>query len=314
MSLPPTYSRRKRQAQATDDVYVYDQVPQRVRVQVVQILSEGLGSKYYRHGDYTKTAKIYDNLCRQMSKELGVHELYPQANLDKRLTFFGWLEQEQEIDNWLDGVELALKAVDGVVRGNIDELRYDVETKPDVVIAELNARLREAGLGYAFVDGIIIRKDSEFLHKEAVLPVLRLLKDQRFAAVNKEFREAHEAFRHGRLEDCIVNCGKALESVLRVIGTSRNWPTKDSDPASKLIQTAVEAGFLPSYLQASLNHLRSLIESSTPTIRNKMGGHGSGLTPRTVPHHLASFQLHQTAAVIMFLAEQDAQLKAADDG
>ena len=147
-----------------------------------------------------------------------------------------------------------------------------------------------------------------------MLPVLRLLKDQRFAAANKEFREAHEAFRHGRLEDCIVNCGKALESVLKVIDTSRNWPTKGSDPASKLIQTGVEAGFLPSYLQASLNHLRSLIESSTPTIGNKMGGHGSGLTPRTVPHHLASFQLHQTAAVIMFLAEQDAQLKAADDG
>jgi AbiJ N-terminal domain 4 len=279
----------------------------------VQVLSEGLGSQYYRNGDYTKVAQIYDYLCRQMSKELGVHQLHPQWNSDNRLAFFGWLEDEQEVDNWLDGVELALKTVDGFVRGNIDELRRDVQTKPDAVIAELNARLREASLGYEFVDGIIIRKDSEFLHKEAVLPVLWLLKDQRFAAANKEFREAHEAFRHGRLEDCIVSCGKALESVLKVIGTSRNWAIKDSDPASKLIQTAAAAGFLPSYLHASLNHLRSLIESSTPTIRNKMGGHGAGSTPRTVPRHLASFQLHQTAAVIVFLAEQDAQLKAANN-
>ena len=39
MSLPPTYSRRKREAEGkSDDVYVYDRVPQNVRVQVVQIL------------------------------------------------------------------------------------------------------------------------------------------------------------------------------------------------------------------------------------------------------------------------------------
>src|SRR6185312_12668450 len=103
---------------------------------------------------------------------------------------------------------------------------------------------------------------------------------------------------HDRFEDCIVGCGKALESVLKVIGTSRGWQIKDNDPASRLIQAAIGAGFLPSYSQTALNHLRGLIESSTPTIRNKMGGHGAGGTPRTVPPHLASFQLHQTAAVI----------------
>ena len=143
MSLLPTYSRRKRQAQANDDVYVYDQIPKRVRVQVVQILSEGLGSQYYRNGDYTKVARIYDYLCTQMSKELGVHQLHPEGNSDNRLAFFGWLEGEQEVDYWLDGVELALKTVDNFVRRNIDELRRDVQTEPDAAIAELNARLRE---------------------------------------------------------------------------------------------------------------------------------------------------------------------------
>jgi tetratricopeptide (TPR) repeat protein len=306
MPLPSIYSRRKRQAQAVDDVYIYDQISKRVRVQVVQILSDGLGSDYYRNGDYTESAKIYDELCRQMSRELGVHELYPSEAGDNRLVFLCWLEREQVIDNWLDGVELALKAVDRFVRGNIGALRRDIRMMPDAVIAELNARLREAGLGYEYIDGIIISKDSEFLHREAVLPALRLLKDERFEAADKEFREAHEAFRQNRLEDCIVGCCKALESVLKVIGISRGWEIKENDPASKLIQAAVEAGFLPSYSQTALNHLRGLIESSTPTIRNKMGGHGAGETIRTIPRHLASFQLHQTAAVVLFLAEQDA--------
>jgi hypothetical protein len=106
-----------------------------------------------------------------------------------------------------------------------------------------------------------------------------------------------------------VNCGKALESVLKVIGASRKWQIKDNDTANKLIQAAVTAEFLPQYLQASVTHLIGLITSSTPTVRNKMGGHGAGTTRRTVPRHLASFQLHQTAAVILFLAEQDAHLK-----
>jgi hypothetical protein len=136
-----------------------------------------------------------------------------------------------------------------------------------------------------------------------------LLNNTRFAAADKEFREAHEAFRHGRLEDCIVGCGKALESVLKVIGASRKWAINDNDTANKLIQAAVGAGFLPSYSQAALDHLSGLIGSSTPTVGNKVGGHGAGGAPRAVPRHLASFQLHQTAAVILFLAEQDAHLK-----
>lgn len=293
MVLRSTYSRRKRQAQTTDDVYNYDQIPIRVRIQVVQILSEGIGKTYYYgSGNLSKAARIYDSLCREMSKELGVHSLHSAQPHDNRRAFLGWLESEPDTDNWLDGLELALQYIDGLVRNNLDELRYDVERKPDAVIAELNARLQEAALGYEYVGGVIIRKDSEFIHKEAVLPALLLLKDDRFDAADKEFREAHEAFRQGRLEDCIVNCGKALESVLKVIGTSRRWPIKDHDPGSRLIQAAVGAGFLASYSQPALNHLSGLIESSTPTIRNKMGGHGAGATPRTVPGHLASFQLH----------------------
>jgi hypothetical protein len=39
----------------------------------------------------------------------------------------------------------------------------------------------------------------------------------------------------------IVSCGKAFESALKVKGGKRNWPIKENDPASKLIQAAVEA-------------------------------------------------------------------------
>lgn len=308
MSLPPTYSRRKREAEGKiDDVYVYDRVPQKVRVQVVQILRDGLGH-YYSHGDYTPTARVYDFLHKQTCRELGVHQLSTNDTGRQDLSFFNWLEREENVDQWLDGLERALICVDRFIRQNWDRVRSSVESKPDDIISELNARLREAAVGYEFTGGMIIRKDSEFIHRDVVVPTLQVLKDPRFTAADREFREAHQAFRHGRLEDCIVNCGKALESVLKVIGGARRWPIKDNDPASRLIQAAVDAGFLASYWQAALTHLRGLFESSTPTIRNKLGGHGAGSIPRTIPTHLASFQLHQTAAVILFLAEQDAHL------
>ena len=307
MSLLPTYSRRKREAEGkVEDVYVYDRVPQKVRVQVVQILRDGLGP-YYKRGNYTRTASVYDYLYKQTCRELGVHCL-PLGDAKKDQSFFSWLEEEQNIDHWLDGVEQALMCIDRYVRDNWNDIKYLAESAPDNVISELNARLREAAVGYEFSEGIIIRKDSEIIHKKVVIPTLRLLSRPQFSAADGEFREAHEAFRHDRLEDCIVNCGKALESVLKVIGTARGWPIKDNDTASRLIQAAVDAGFLAAYSKTALNHLRGLIESSTPTIRNKMGGHGAGAVPRSIPMHLASFQLHQTAAVILFLAEQDAHL------
>jgi hypothetical protein len=307
MSLPPTYSRRKREAEKTgEDVYVYDHIPQKVRVQVVQILGDGLG-RYYHLSHHTPISPVYDALNKHMCRELGVYSL-SSVEGNKEHAFFSWLQKEENVEYWLDGLEQALIWIDGFIRKNWSRFQHWINSTPDETISELNARLREAGLGYEFSGGTLIRKDSEIIHRDVVIPVLHLLKAPKFAAADKEFREAHEAFRHGRLEECIAKCGNALESVLKVIGHARKWTIKDTDTAKALIQAGIKDGFLAPYLDATLTHLRCLIESSTPTLRNKEGGHGAGLTPRVVPPHLASFQLHQTAAVILFLAEQDAAL------
>ena len=320
MSLPPTYSRRKRQAERTGaDVYVYDQVPNKVRVQVVQILREGLGpysGHGYTHNHFSPnqyvlpTAEGYDYLYNFMCKELGQEQLLHREPNPKDRAFLEWLRQVPNIDYWVVGVEQALLYIDVVIRSNLEFLKLNVGMvrTPDEIISELNARLQEGKVGYEYSEGMMVRKDSEIIHRDVVIPVLHLLKDPRFAAANKEFREAHEAFRHGRRDDCIAKCGNALESVLKVIGHARKWSIKGDDTASRLIRKGIEAGFLAPYSESMLNHLQGLIESSTPTYRNREGGHGAGLTPRVVLPHLASFQLHQTAAVILFLAEQDAAL------
>lgn len=305
MALPPIYSRRKRQAKtAGPDVYDYDAIPTRVRVQVVQLIQAGLGNSDYGNQYHNQPNPGYNHIVTTMRREVGVHKLVDSYANDFRIELLTWLQQEQNIDHWLDGVELSLRVIDKFVRNNPDTQVYRPSQTPDEVIDEFNGRIQEAAVGYQYVSGEIIRVDSQHIYEEMVLPVLRLLNDPIFEAANSEYRSAHEAFRHGRLEDCLVDCGKALESVLKVIGRKRGWTFNDADPASKLIQAAVDAGFLAAYSQAGLNHLRGLIESSTPTVRNKMAAHGAGAKPRVIPRHLAAFQLHQTAAVILYLSEQ----------
>lgn len=307
MPLPDTYLRRKLQINATIDIYEYAHIPKKVRIQVYQIFQDGLGS-YYRGGERTPSAGLYDQLVLSLRRELGVHEL---AKFTKNAfeEFYEWFEVEPDTDYWLVAIELVLRLIDRAIRENAERFRFCVKVKPDAAIEEFNARLREAAIGYQYVNGDIVRVDSFPIHAEVVLPALALLADPKFQAANQEYRNAHHAHRMGKQDDCVVNCGRAFESVLKIIGAERGWDIKPNDTASKLIKASVDAGFLAAYHDGPLNSLRGLIEGSAPTIRNKEGGHGGGTKPIVVPEHLAAYQLHQTAAVILFLAEQDRILR-----
>jgi hypothetical protein len=306
VALPQTFSRRKRQAQADRiDVYQYDTVPQRLRVQSVQIIHDGLGEYYGGvHRTRTATADLYDFIVKSLRREAAVHELVRNSS-DARSELFAWLQSTPDVDDWLDAVELSIFSIDKGVRSHWHELRHEVEAKPDDVVEELNARFLEEGFGYQYVGGAMIRVDAEVVHNEIVLPALRLLRDERFKSADQEYRDAHAAYRHGNFQDSLVGCARALESVLKVIGTERGWGIENTDTTRKLILAATTHGFLAPFHQSALTHLVGLIESSVPTVRNKVGGHGAGTEERVVPRHLAAYQLHQTAAVILFLVEQD---------
>lgn len=302
MSLMPLFSRRKREATGMAEVYQYDAIPQRLRVQLVQIINDGIG-KYYGH-EYSgaNPAGVWRFINKTMCRELGVFTL--ARNVDnKQEDFDAWLLNVQSVDDFIDGLELCLKAINTVVR---DARHFDfqvADATPDKAIAEANARMKEAGFGYRFESNEIIRVDSEFIHSEAVVPALKLLGTSKYSTANQEFREAHEAYRQGRNEDCLIGCAKSFESVLKIIAKDRRWPVKETDTAKALLDGAFSAGFLSAEVQQGFNSLRSLLESGIPTPRNKSAGHGAGTKKRNVPDRLAAFQLHQTASAILFLAE-----------
>jgi hypothetical protein len=298
MALPDFYRRRKRANQPGRDVYQYTDFPNHLRVQVVQIFNEAIGPANYN----SASSKAFKAIVEILRKEFGVFDLHPDYNDEYHTELFNWLLNEPDIDKLLEGIEVTLRIIDRHVRDQ-DYQFPNRKSDPDEAIAEFNARLLEAGVGFQYDGGDIIQMDSLHLHAEVVLPALRLIADPDFASVDEEYREAHQHFRSAEYETCLVDCGKAFESCLKIIGTKRRWDFKPTDPASKLIAAAYSSGFIPTYLQAEFTALRSLLESGVPTVRNKQGGHGAGATPRVVPKELAALQLHQTAAVIVFLIE-----------
>jgi hypothetical protein len=121
---------------------------------------------------------------------------------------------------------------------------------------------------------------------------------------------AYEHFRHGNKQEALVDCCKCFESTMKVICTKRNWPfDPNRATVSALVQICFDNDLIPSYWQTHFNGLRSILESSIATPRNRQGGHGAGAAPAPdIPNELVAYVLHMTASTVLFLAEAEKTL------
>ena len=301
------FSKRQRQARGEmPDVYVYDELPQALRVQIVHIIQDAFGVDQY--GTHN-AAKAYEFVKQTLCREYGLFELikYPQSDTESVFKFF---LAEESIERALDVVELCFKVISSFIPGD-HNYRYNTDRKLDgeEAVTELNERFKEHGIGYQFESNELIRLDSDFLHAEAVKPALMILRGEGFKGANEEFLLAHEHYRHGRHKECLVDALKAFESTMKAICKIHRWPSQPNDTAKNLINICLNQGLLPSYLESQFGSLRSLLESGVPTVRNKLGGHGQGADPTVVPEYLARYTLNLTATSILFLVEAHAAIK-----
>ena len=216
--------------------------------------------------------------------------------------------QERNVERVIDAVELSFQFIDKVTRDYNYLNRRNASEMADIAINELNNRFKEHGIGYQYTNGQIIRTDSEFIHSEIVKPALILLGQSHYAGAQEEFLKAHEHYRKGNAKEALSECLKAFESVMKAICDKRRWQYGSNATAKPLIQACFDNGLLDPFWQSHYSSLRSLLESGVPTGRNKLGGHGQGTTPTTVPDHLVAYMLHMTASAIVFLAEAEKNL------
>ena len=279
--------RQKRLRGEMHDVYVYDDLPNPLRVQIVHIWKDTI--QQYKF--------IVDTLCR----EYGVFILADMSSpvytgiREYQAEFFKFFLEEENIEKVLDAVELSFQYIE----------HHYVQERADDRIKELNQRFKEHGVGYQFTNGQIIRIDSEFTHTEIVKPALRLLGQKQYAGAQQEFLKAHEHYRKGNAKEALNECLKAFESVMKAICDKRGWSYSNTASAKPLIQVCFDKGLIPSFWQSHYSSLRNLLESSVPTGRNKLSGHGQGTTPEAVPDHLVAYMLNMTASAIVFLSEAE---------
>lgn len=301
MGVFDLFSKRQKRARGeVPDVYVYDSLPQPLRVQIVHIIKDAFGVDDYG-SDHA--AKVYEFVNQTLCREFGVFQLIKYPESDQHAVFNFFL-QEESVEHSLDVVELCFRLIQ-IHIGEDDSYQYHTKRKinADDALAELNERFKEHGVGYQFESGEIIRVDSQFLHAEAVKPTLAVLRDKNFKGANEEFLKAHEHYRHGRYKECLVDALKAFESTMKTICSLRSWPTQQTDTAKNLIATCMSNGLFPAYFDSQFSSIRSLLESGVPTVRNKNGGHGQGAAPVAVPEYLARYTLNLTATTILFMVE-----------
>lgn len=307
MAIYDIFSKRQRRLRGeVPDVYTYDKISDALRTQIVHILFDALGGREsYWHG---QVRWAYESICDTLCREYGVFRLPPAKDYGNRRCddeFIKFFLDTQEVECVLDAVELSFRAIDSLTRDYRYLNRHDAVRIADDAIEELNSRFQEHGVGYQFVGGEIVRVDSEFLHSEAVKPALSVLRRKEFAGAQDEFLNAHEHYRHGNNKEALNEGLKCLESVMKAICDKHKWPYAKSATAKQLLQVCFDNGLIPDFWQSHFSSLRSLLESGVPTGRNKLGGHGQGASPTTVPRHLVAYVLHMTAATVLFLSEAD---------
>lgn len=319
MAIYDIFSKRQKKLRGeVHDTYVYDDLPERLRVQIVQIWKETLGVYHISHTawgreiDNPQVEDSYRIIVNALRREYGVFQLTKPKNDFEEKTYSEELAlfflHVSDIEYALDAIELSFRVIDHGTRKWEYLHRDDASRRADAAIEELNYRFKEHVVGYQFTNGEIIRMDSEWIHSEVVEPALKLLDQHPYLGAQEEFLKAHKYYRNGDSKGALSECLKAFESVMKAICDKRGWSYNPNATATSLIKVCFDHELIPKFWDAHYSSLRSLLESGVPTVRNKSGGHGQGTTQVSVPNHLVAYMLHMTASAIVFLAEAEKQL------
>lgn len=304
-----TYSKRN---SPTTDTLTYDSINRKLRNQIYHIWNN-----FFYNNEFDKSLiaearkQIYDIIC----SEEGVKSLYFNGHFIDRSParqVDSYFENLEDTEKALDTIEIVfhiMGIVSNVHRENYEQHRpinYDIKE----CIEDLNRRFFENTIGFQYEAGKIIKVSNELLHQEVTKKTIEILRGKEFENANEEFLKAHEHFRHDRLKECLNESLKSFESVLKILIKKNGWQYSEKDTSKTLIDTALTNKLIPTYLQNSFAGIRTILESTIPTIRNKNSGHGQGPEKIIVPKHLASYMLYLTGATIVFLVDSDNNKKS----
>ena len=314
MGVFDLYSKRQKKLQGDiPEIFVYDKLPQSLRVQIVHIIEDGIGREIdaYESNARRHIESSYEGIHKLLCREYGIFSLI-NNEASHRLNVLNFFLHTEDVNKAIDVIELCFKYINVVIPTihgvqNFERRAYvNVLISSKNAIYELNDRFKEHGVGYQYENEAneIIRMDSTYVHEEIVKPSIHLLFNKKFEGACDEYLKAHEHYRHQRNKECISECLKAFESVLKTICKHKKWIVKENATSSTLLNTCFENNLIPQYMQSEFTSLRGVLDSGIAPIRNKLGGHGQGETTTTVSDSITRYALNLTGASIIFLIEQ----------
>ena len=288
------FSQRKREALGqVPDVFAYDTFPTSFRNQFFHILRDVIlesdGYSYY-YGD------AWRFLCSEFAREKGLKYISGNGRSNDAYALDYYVDNCDD-ESFLDLLDYTFTVI---VWPLVDNDTY-VKQRAISAITELNDRFMQHYLGYEFINGHLIEKTNEHIHKEVVKPALYLLHDKKFAGAEQEFFQAFDRFRKKQYKDAITNANKAFESVMKVICKERSFSYQENDTAKTLLQHLIDNAFFPDYMESHLNGVRSTLESGVPTVRNRISSHGQGQAISNVSKETVEYALNLVATNIVFL-------------
>lgn len=210
----------KRQNPIQHEIYTYEKIPEKLRNQIFFIWKNGLAIDSYTIVRSNVPYQSFNFIKEIMCKEHGLLSLSEHSyKNDVGAECVDFLRYESDPLKVLDIIEISLYVMK-ILSEN--KSTYELESigitqTYDEVIEDLNDRFKENGVGYTYLGNKIVRRDSEFLHENAVKPAISLLYESEFEGAAEEFLHAHELFRIGKNKEAIVEALKSFESTMKTI-------------------------------------------------------------------------------------------------
>ena len=193
------FSKRQERIQGeTPDMYQYESIPKKLRVQVLYIWEKVWETAYENDFGELQLSELaidaYESIEKTLREEYGVLSLDGGDDPDEDGYGFyravrNFLLETEDADKVIDVIEISFRYIDQVIRDKfhvldedeLDEIfgtsRRDVSPdgiSPDEAIDQLNRRFREHSVWYQYESGQIVKVDSQDIHSEMVKPAEEL--------------------------------------------------------------------------------------------------------------------------------------------
>jgi hypothetical protein len=264
-------------------------------------------------GMVTESNAVWRATVSLLESKHGKDDLSPRDHIPPT-KWKGYLRALDDPERILDTIEAPLRvALRQILHMRVRSTREQSAASLKSAIDRLNEAFNEHDLGYesivteidGVIDGFIVRSDSNYIHQEAVEPAIEILQGVGYEGPLQEFLEAHREHRRGKHKSAVNEALKAFESTMKSICRDRGISGYEQLTATKLIELLVENNVIPKDSKSFFTGVRTVLESGTPTIRNRQSGHGQGPEVVEMRDYSATFALNIAASAILFLVSAD---------